>query len=103
MKGREFTFGTTLSNGKSVSIVGKHYRATAGARDSLGGIRGAGPALEPDEPAEFVIEKIEDAYGEVSVSEEEEERLCEMGIDKVEEKAAKEWEEYNTAVYEQDY
>lgn len=34
------------------------WLATRGARDSLGGRPGAGPPLEPDEPAGFDIEKI---------------------------------------------
>lgn len=36
------------------------YPPTRGSRDSLGGIRGAGPPLEPDDPAEIEITRIYD-------------------------------------------
>lgn len=52
----------TYSTGGTLSIRGQDadliievdydfIRASKGARDSLGGVRGAGPPLEPDEPA----------------------------------------------------
>lgn len=34
------------------------YPACQGARDSLGGVRGAGPPLEPDEPASVEIDDV---------------------------------------------
>ena len=36
-----------------VEVRFEFHRAYRGLRDSLGGIRGAGPPLEPDEPAEL--------------------------------------------------
>ena len=42
-------------NGNYVEIIAEcefiYHRAYRGARDSIGGVRNAGPALEPDEPA----------------------------------------------------
>ena len=41
-----------------------HFRrGCRGSRDSLGGKRGAGPPLEPDEPDEIEIESIKDEAG----------------------------------------
>jgi hypothetical protein len=37
-----------------------HYTGSHGARDSICGIRNAGPALEPDEPPEIEIVKAMD-------------------------------------------
>jgi hypothetical protein len=34
-----------------------YHRAIRGQRDSLGGVRGAGPPLEPDEPAMVEVDK----------------------------------------------
>jgi len=49
-------------NGEDVTfIVGielEYHRAYRGARDSLCGVLGAGPALEPDEQAELEIESV---------------------------------------------
>jgi hypothetical protein len=39
-----------------------YHRAYHGARDSLGGVRGAGPPLEPDEPAGIEIESVTDEH-----------------------------------------
>ncbi len=39
-----------------VEIVYGFHRPSRGARDSLGGIRGAGPQLEPDDPGGCEIE-----------------------------------------------
>lgn len=42
----------------SIDIQYTYYRACRGARDSCGGIRGAGPPLEPDEPASIEIDSV---------------------------------------------
>ena len=42
-----------------------YHRACKGARDSCGGVRGAGPALEPDEPAHVEINSITVEGGDV--------------------------------------
>lgn len=61
------------------------HRAHRGARDSLGGVRGAGPPLEPDEPAEFEIGSVTDSAGnEIDVDEELEERILEEANDAME-------------------
>lgn len=51
-----------------------HERASRGARDSLGGVRGAGPPLEPDEPE---IMEYEDST--IDLTEAEKEQAVEMG------------------------
>jgi len=43
-----------------LEIIYNVYRGCRGARDSLGGKRGAGPALEPDEPPSIEIESATD-------------------------------------------
>jgi hypothetical protein len=43
---------------REVEVEYDFYRARAGARDSLGGVRGAGPPLEPDEPAHVEIRSV---------------------------------------------
>lgn len=40
----------TIEDG-TIEVDYKFYPAVRGARDSLNGIRGAGPPIEPDEPA----------------------------------------------------
>lgn len=55
-----------------------YHRAHRGARDSLCGVRGAGPQLEPDEPAEIEIGSVTDSEGnEIDVSKELEQRIYE--------------------------
>lgn len=46
-----------------VTVTGYYSSPTRGARDSLGGRRGCGPALEPDEPEDFEIESVVDSSG----------------------------------------
>lgn len=41
-----------------VEVHYTYHRAYRGQRDSLGGVRGAGPPLEPDEPAMVEIESV---------------------------------------------
>ncbi len=58
------TYKTTVLRGKDIDIeidIEIEYSISAGcrgARDSLCGIRGAGPALEPDEDPEVEIESV---------------------------------------------
>lgn len=42
----------------SVQVDWTFYPGCRGSRDSLGGIRGAGPPLEPDDPPEVNIERV---------------------------------------------
>lgn len=56
--GLSFTFETTalfIQDGEQVeldcTVEYEYHRGYRGMRDSCGGVRGAGPALEPDEPA----------------------------------------------------
>lgn len=54
---------TTMSKiitylGIELDIYFTHSKGYCGARDSLNGIAGAGPPLEPDEPASIEIKKI---------------------------------------------
>ncbi|SRR6266550_294875 len=61
-------FTTTImdSDGNDVPVVVEYtyHRACRGQRDSLGGVRGAGPLLEPDESASIEIVSVKDAVGE---------------------------------------
>ena len=59
---------------KELEIEFTYHRAYRGARDSLGGVRGGGPPLEPDEPASVEIESVKDENGndfELTASEED--------------------------------
>ena len=69
-----FTFTTTLERDRrvreddvtdeiSVEVTYDYSRGCRGARDSLGGVRGAGPPLEPDEPPSVEIISVMDADG----------------------------------------
>lgn len=60
-----------------ISVELTYYPAIRGARDSLMGVRGAGPPLEPDEPATFEITSVVNKNGgaEVSLTPEEEEEV----------------------------
>lgn len=68
------THQTTIElNGEKVPIT-VEYRVIPGCRgtrDSLGGIRGAGPALEPDEPDEIEIESVEGPSGIIELTEDQ--------------------------------
>lgn len=62
-----------------------YHKAHRGARDSLCGVRGAGPQLEPDEPAEIEIGTVTDSEGnEIDVSKELEERIYEEANEAIE-------------------
>lgn len=41
-----------------VEVAFKYHRASRGARDSLCGVLGAGPQLEPDEPLDVDIKSV---------------------------------------------
>lgn len=61
-----------------------YHRARSGARDSLGGRRGAGPPLEPDEPASIEILSAKDENGdEVVLTRDEEAAVEEKAFDEV--------------------
>jgi hypothetical protein len=52
------TFKTTIERDDiefPVTVEYNYYPGCKGARDSLGGVRGAGPPLEPDDPPELEI------------------------------------------------
>ena len=54
---REFTLdGSDVMDKIPIEITFTYHRLRRGHRDSLCGIRGAGPPLEPDEPAHLEIE-----------------------------------------------
>jgi hypothetical protein len=60
----------------AVTVSYTYHRGCRGQRDSLGGVRGAGPPLDPDEPASIDIESIKDDAGnDVEVSRETEREL----------------------------
>ncbi len=55
-----------------------YHPACRGARDSCGGVRGAGPPLEPDEPASIDIDDVRDVFGnEIEPSARETEQILE--------------------------
>jgi hypothetical protein len=43
---------------RDITVTYIYHSASRGARDSLGGVRGAGPPLEPDEPECVEIESV---------------------------------------------
>jgi len=45
-------------DGVSLLVEYTYHKASRGARDSLGGIAGAGPPLEPDEPESVDVESV---------------------------------------------
>ncbi len=42
----------------AVTVHYNYHTGCKGARDSCGGVRGAGPPLEPDDPPEVEIERV---------------------------------------------
>ena len=44
------TFTTTITREIEVTVAYAFHKGSKGARDSINGVRGAGPPLEPDEP-----------------------------------------------------
>ena len=62
-----------------------YHKAHRGARDSLCGVRGAGPQLELDEPAEIEIGSVTDSEGnEIDVDKKLEERIYEEANEAIE-------------------
>lgn len=55
----------------TVRVEYAHHRAIRGRRDSLCGVRGAGPQLEPDEPACVEIERVTGPDGELELTADE--------------------------------
>ena len=68
-----------------IEVEYTYHRARRGARDSLCGKRGAGPPLEPDEPAEIEIDSVTDATSgaEVELTEAERDRITDEIIEKL--------------------
>jgi hypothetical protein len=66
-----------------VEVEFAYHRAYRGQRDSLCGVRGAGPALEPDEPANCEFESaVRCETGEdIELTESEIERATEKAFD----------------------
>ena len=56
---------TVDRDGEDFDVIAdvEYHRAYRGQRDSCGGVRGAGPPLEPDEPEHFEINRVTDADG----------------------------------------
>ena len=73
-------------DGDDVELIADvtYHRARKGARDSLCGVRGAGPPLEPDEPASFEIGSVTDGVGnEIDVDKKLEQRIYEEADEQV--------------------
>ena len=51
-------WNTETGEERDVTVSYTYHRAYRGARDSCGGVRGAGPPLEPDEPENVEIESV---------------------------------------------
>jgi len=58
-----------------------YHRACRGARDSLGGVRGAGPPLEPDEDEHVDIDSVKCQGHEIEIDDKERERLEELCLE----------------------
>ena len=71
-----------------------YHRAYRGQRDSCGGVRGAGPPLEPDEPAHFEIGSFTDGAGnEIDVDKKLEQRILEEADERMEKEMEKEMDD----------
>lgn len=77
MKAYTHSFVTDISRTIEVEVTYQFHRGSHGARDSIAGIRGAGPPLEPDEPASVEIHSAVDlaTKEEVVLTEEETSQL----------------------------
>lgn len=64
MRNNTSTFTTTIEwnqdtgEEREIEVNYAYHRGCRGARDSLGGVRGAGPPLEPDEPPSVEIQSV---------------------------------------------
>ena len=63
-----------------VVVEYRYHAGRRGARDTLCGVRGAGPPLEPDEPSEIELISVKEANGNelYPVDEANDERLSEL-------------------------
>ena len=71
------TLTTTLTRGDESIEVEVEYsfsKGRRGARDSLGGVHGAGPPLEPDDPPKIEIRSVK----VIDLTDDENERLTEL-------------------------
>ena len=66
-----------------IEIQYYYHKSYRGARDSLGGKRGAGPPLEPDEPSYVEIEEVIELENgtEIELTETEQEHFKEKILD----------------------
>ena len=84
------SFKTVLARGDgsdvAVEVTYDYTRASRGARDSCGGVAGAGPPLEPDEPesVEILGAKYMDGV-DLELTNDEEERLKREALEQVHE------------------
>lgn len=76
-------YGNDVACEVQVEVEYTYHRAHRGARDNLCGKRGAGPPLEPDEPAEIEIESVLDAVSgaDVELSNAEHDRIIDAIAD----------------------
>ena len=73
-----------LGDDTEVTITWEYSPPSRGARDSLGGKAGAGPPLEPDEPASLELVYAHDANGQPhELSEKDEEMAREQAWDQM--------------------
>jgi len=78
---------TVDRDGEDFEVIAdvEYHRAYRGQRDSCGGVRGAGPPLEPDEPAGFEIGSVTDGDGNaIDVDKKLEERIYEEANEQME-------------------
>ena len=69
-----------------ITVEYKYQKGCRGARDSCGGIRGAGPPLEPDDPPEIEIVNVSNTITghEVDLAKKEEEEVMQQLWDNME-------------------
>jgi hypothetical protein len=72
------THNSTILRWVDIEVQYTYHRARRGSRDSLGGTRGAGPPLEPDEPEKINIESVTELVSgdAVELNREEHERIA---------------------------
>ena len=66
---------TTATIEVEVQVEYTYHSACRGARDSLGGIRGAGPPLEPDEDEYVELSSVKFNGQEVELTEQQQEQI----------------------------
>ncbi len=72
MKPRTTQTRFITDEGVDVCVTWNYYPAIRGQRDSLCGVRGAGPPLEPDDPEQLEFREAHDLAGnEVELSKKE--------------------------------